>query len=94
MKSHSRLPMLHGQDAHDSFHQAMKRINADSTIPKGKRTLGTHYSELDSPAEPTSTPSWADELEDERKGDSWVGTVLVIFILTTAAMGLAAFIFG
>lgn len=90
----NRLPMLHGSDAEDTFHRAMQRQAKDSTIPKGKRTLGTHYSELESPAEPTSTPSWADEIDDEREGDSWVGTVLIIFILTTAAMGLAAFIFG
>lgn len=98
MNRTSQPPILggngRGKDAAEAFHTALLRIKQRETIQDKPVSLNTHYGAAESPSEPSETPSWADEIDEERKSDSWVGKCLLYLVLSCAAMGLAAFIFG
>ncbi len=91
------LPILgangKGSSAAEAFHIAVQRMREQMQQEK-RVSLLTHRESCDFPGEPSPNPVWADELDEARRQDSWVGTVLIIFLATTAIMGLAAFILG
>jgi hypothetical protein len=92
------LPMIHGADAHDKFHQAMQRISRDSSTPTDKRlALGTKHP--DRFAESTSLPEYADEYDipkiiRQHRKDSRVAVRLVWMLAICAVIGLLKWKFG
>ncbi len=76
-----------GKEAYEKWHEALRRLSKDSTIPPAKMTLGTHYpAEFEESSDP---PEWADEYDGARKR-SHVGLALIWLTALTAVGGLAA----
>lgn len=73
-----------GLEIHNGFHEAMKRLMKDSTIPPFKQSLGTKY-----PAEfeeSSELPVFADELDTARRNDSKLGLAIIGFLAFSAAI--------
>lgn len=81
-----------GDKAYQRFHEALKRIARDSTIPPDKKTLETHYAERFE--ESSQLPEFVSEMDDERKADSAVGTFIIALILFCAVVGYVAWKFN